>query len=101
VAEFTRRFRAEQNLPFPILSDVDLGYSLLLGLVFWVGPEVRRLYEELGVDLASFQRNTSFFLPIAAKFIVDVDGTIRAREVNVEFRQRMDPAAILAAVRAL
>ena len=101
VAEFTRRFRAEQNLPFPILSDVDLGYSLLLGLVFWVGPEVRRLYEELGVDLASFQRNTSLFLPIAAKFIVDVDGTIRAREVNVEFRQRMDPAAILAAVRAL
>lgn len=101
VAEFTRRFRAEQNLPFPILSDVDLGYSLLLGLVFWVGPEVRRLYEELGVDLASFQRNTSFFLPIAAKFIVDVDGTIRAREVNVEFRQRMDPAAILAALRAL
>lgn len=101
VAEFTRRFRAEQNLPFPILSDVDLGYSLLLGLVFWVGPEVRRLYEELGVDLASFQRNTSFFLPIAAKFIVDVDGTIRAREVNVEFRQRMDPAAILTALRAL
>lgn len=101
VAEFTRRFRAEQNLPFPILSDVDLGYSLLLGLVFSVGPEVRRLYEELGVDLASFQRNASYFLPIAAKFIVDVDGTIRAREVNVEFRQRMDPAAILAAVRAL
>lgn len=101
VAEFTRRFRAEQGLPFPILSDVDLGYSLLLGLVFWVGPEVRRLYEELGVDLASFQRNASYFLPIAAKFIVDIHGTIRAREVNVEFRQRMDPAAILAALRAL
>ncbi len=69
VAEFTRRFRAEQSLPFPILSDVDLGYSLLLGLVFWVGPEVRRLNEELGVD-RSFQRNASYFLAIAAKFIV-------------------------------
>ena len=101
VAEFTRRFRADQSLPFPILSDVDLGYSLLLGLVFWVGPEVKRLYDELGVDLASFQRNDSFFLPIAAKFIVDASGTIRAREVNVEFRQRMDPAAILAALLAL
>jgi hypothetical protein len=32
---------------------------------------------------------------------VDIHGTIRAREVNVEFRQRMDPAAILAALRAL
>ncbi|MGN6573837.1 MAG: peroxiredoxin-like family protein [Pseudolabrys sp.] len=101
VAEFTRRFRADQNLPFPILSDVDLGYALLLGLVFWVGPVVKRLYDELGVDLASFQRNDSFFLPVAAKFIVDAKGMIRAREVNVEFRQRMDPAAILAALRAL
>jgi len=101
VAEFTRRFRADQSLPFPILSDIDLGYSLLLGLVFWIGPEVKRLYDELGVDLASFQRNPSYFLPIAAKFIVDVNGTIRAREVNVEFRQRMDPAAILAALQTL
>jgi len=101
VAEFTRRFRADQNLPFPILSDVDLGYSLLLGLVFWVGPEIKQLYDGLGVDLARFQRNASYFLPIAAKFIVDASGTIRAREVNVEFRQRMDPVAILAALRAL
>jgi peroxiredoxin len=101
VADFTRRYRSEQGLPFPILSDVDLGYSLMLGLVFWVGPEVKRLYDELGVALAAYQRNASFFLPIAAKFIVDANGTIRAREVNVEFRQRMDPAAIVAALRAL
>lgn len=101
VADFTRHYRTEQGLPFRILSDVDLGYSLLLGLVFWVGPEVKRLYDELRVDLAKFQHNASFFLPIAAKFVVDAGGTIRAREVNVEFRQRMDPEAIMATLRAL
>lgn len=101
VADFTRRYRSEQSLPFPILSDLDLGYALMLGLVFWVGPEVKRLYDELGVALAAYQRNSSFFLPIAAKFIVGTDGTVKAREVNVEFRQRMDPAAIMAALRTL
>jgi len=101
VADFTRRYRAEFSLPFPILSDIDLGYSLQLGLVFWIGPEVKRLYDEIGVDLANFQRNASFFLPIAAKFVVDAGGIVRARDVNVEFRQRMEPAAILTALRAL
>lgn len=101
VADFTRRYRTERRLPFPILSDVDLGYSLSLGLVFWIGPEIKQLYDELGVELARFQRNASFFLPIAAKFVIDRSGTIRAREVNVEFRQRMDPAAIVTALRTL
>lgn len=101
VSEFTGSYRSGNALPFSILSDVDLGYSLLLGLVFWVGNDVKSLYDELGVDLGRYQGNRSYFLPIAAKFIVDRGGIVRAREVNVEFRQRMDPDAIIAALKAL
>ena len=96
VSEFTGSYRSRNALPFRILSDVDLGYSLLLGLVFWIGNDIKTLYDELGVDLGRYQGNRSYFLPIAAKFIVDQSGTVRAREVNVEFRQRMDPDAIVA-----
>lgn len=101
VSEFTGSYRSRNALPFRILSDVDLGYSLLLGLVFWIGNDIKTLYDELGVDLGRYQGNRSYFLPIAAKFIVDQSGTVRAREVNVEFRQRMDPDAIVAALRSL
>src|SRR3569833_501013 len=69
VSEVTRRYRTERGLPFPILSDIDLGYALQLGLVFWIGEDVKRLYDDLGVDLARFQGNASYFLPFAAKFI--------------------------------
>ena len=100
VAEFTGSYRSGNALPFSILSDVDLGYSLLLSLVFWVGNDVKSLYDDLGVDLGRYQGNRSYFLPIAAKFIVDQSGVVRAREVNVEFRQRMDPDAIIAALRS-
>ena len=100
-AAFTGPYIDENRLPFPILSDTDLGYSLMLGLIFWIGPEVQRLYEDLGVDLELYHGNRGAFLPIAAKFVVRPDGTIAARQVNVEFRERMEPEAMLAELRAL
>jgi peroxiredoxin len=41
-ATFTGDYAAQNKLPFPILSDMDLGYSLSLGLIFWVGAEIQR-----------------------------------------------------------
>jgi peroxiredoxin len=100
-ATFTDGYAAANALPFPVLSDIDLGYSLLLGLIFWVGPDIERLYREVGIDLERYQGNPGHFLPMAAKFIVGQDGLIKARQVNIEFRERMEPAAVLAALRAL
>jgi peroxiredoxin len=100
-ASFTGDYVSQNELPFPVLSDVDLGYSLSLGLIFWVGAEIRRLYEEAGVELEKYHGSQGHFLPMAAKFIVDRDGLVKARQVNIEFRERMEPEAILAALEAL
>src|SRR5262249_16206956 len=72
-----------------------------LGLIFWIGVEVRRLYEEAGIDLAKYHRVSGYFLPVAAKFVVGQDGLIKTRRVSVEFRQRMEPEAVVATLRAL
>jgi peroxiredoxin len=40
-------------------------------------------------------------LPVPATFIIDRDGVIRARFVNADWRVRMEPADIIAALRAL
>ena len=37
----TSGYAVQNDLPFPVLSDMDLGYSLSLGLIFWVGAEVQ------------------------------------------------------------
>jgi peroxiredoxin len=100
-ATFTDDYARLNRLPFPILSDMDLGYSLSLGLVFWIGTEVERLYQDIGIELERYQGNPGSFLPIGAKFIVGQDGLIKARQVNIEFRERMEPAAVLAVLRAL
>jgi peroxiredoxin len=100
-AAFTGDYASRNNLPFPILSDIDLGYALSLGLIFWIGPEVQQLYAEVGVDLDRYHGNRSPFLPMASKFIVGQDGLIKARQVNLEFRARMEPEAVLAVLRDL
>ena len=100
-AQFTGRYVAQNGLPFPVLTDIDLGYSLSLGLIFWLGGEVQRLYKDAGIDLEKYHGNQAYFLPMAAKFIVGRDGLIKARHVNVEFRERMEPQAIIRALRGL
>jgi peroxiredoxin len=100
-ARFTEAYAAQNSLPFPVLSDIDLGYSLSLGLIFWVGNEIQELYKQAGVDLEKYHGNQAYFLPMAAKFIVGRDGLVKARQVNTEFRERMEPKVIIAALREL
>lgn len=100
-AQFTADYAQANDLPFPVLSDIDLGYALSLGLIFWVGPEVQRLYREVGIALERYHGNDGYFLPMAAKFIVGQDGLVKARRVNIEFRERMEPEEIVATLQQL
>lgn len=100
-AQYTKRAIADNDVPFPILTDIDLSYALSLGLVFWIGSDMKKLYSDLGLDLAVFQGNRSYFLPIASKFVVGRDGLVKAREINLNFRERMEPTAIIAALENL
>ncbi|HZP78671.1 MAG TPA: peroxiredoxin-like family protein [Pseudolabrys sp.] len=100
-ARYTKAAARDSGFPFTILTDVDLGYTLSLGLIYWVGAELQELYAKAKVELDRFQGNQSYFLPIAGKFILDQGGTIRARQIDVDFRRRMEPQAILAALDSL
>jgi peroxiredoxin len=89
------------ELPFPVLSDVDLGYTLSLGLIYWVGTEVALLYQKLGIELERYHSNDHLFLPLAAKFVLAQDGSVVARYVNVEFRERTEPTRLVSDVRGI
>jgi peroxiredoxin len=100
-AEFTESYANKNSLPFPVLSDIDLGYALSLDLIFWVGDQIRDLYSQAGVELPKYHGNDGYFLPMASKFIVGRDGLVKARQVNIEFRERMEPGAIVAHLQKL
>jgi peroxiredoxin len=100
-AQFSKKMTADYSLPFHVLSDVDLSYALSLGLVYWIGPEMKAIYDKVGVDLADYQGNGNYFLPLAATFVVAADGTVADRHVDPDFRNRMDIDRMLAALAKL
>ncbi len=81
-----------------ILTDIDNGYALSLGLVMWVGETVKTLMQGHGYHLDAFHGNDGWFLPVPATFVIGRDSLVRARFVDPDFRTRMEIDDILAAL---
>ena len=95
---YADNLRNVRDLPFRVLTDLDLAYALTLGLVFWVGEKIKQTYQGFGIDLERFQGNGGWFLPIPATLVVGQDGLVKARFVDPDFRHRMAIEDILGAV---
>jgi peroxiredoxin len=98
---FTARLKHRSHAGFPILSDMDNGYALSVGLAISVGEEMRDLMSKRGRDLATYQGNDAWLLPIPATFVLDRDGIVRWRHVDADYRRRAAVEDLLAAVRAM
>jgi peroxiredoxin len=96
---YADQIREEAEGLFRILVDMDNGYAMSLNLVFWVGDEMRRFMSEASVDLAEYQGNDSWMVPVPATFVVGKDGVIRERFVDPDYRKRMTVETMLAAFR--
>jgi peroxiredoxin len=96
--KFVADFKSQSNLPFPILTDMDNGYALSLNLTIWVGAEMQTMMQ-VDRDLPTFQGNSAWMLPVPATFVVDRDGTIKARFVDPDYRKPVAIVDLLAALR--
>ena len=90
-----------KNLSYCVLSDADNGLGLQFGVVYRVPEAIRRLYLGCGLDLGARHGNVAWFLPIPATYIVGGDGVIRHAELELDFRRRMEPAAIIGVLREM
>lgn len=93
---------AKHELSFDVLSDVDQTVIDAYGLLYTVEGDTRDLMEHVfSRDLALENADGSWRLPIPATFVLDGDGIVRAAHVDADYRTRMEPADIVAAVAAL
>jgi peroxiredoxin len=98
---YTLLMKRETGAGYPILTDIDNGYALSLGLAIWVGDEMRAQMQSIGRDLGSSQGNDSWLLPIPAVFVVGRDGRVMARHVDPDYRRRMEIDDLVAALQAV
>lgn len=86
------------SLEFDLLSDLDQAVSRSWRLQFELPAELHDTYRSMGMALDEHNADGSWKIPIPATFVLDGDGVVRARHVDPNYRERMDPADVLAAL---
>ena len=87
-----------KKLEFPILTDKDNKFAKKLSLVFGVTPELKKIYEKFGIDLAKTQGNTDWNLPMPATYVVSKQGKVIYAFVDADYTQRASADDILQAL---
>jgi peroxiredoxin len=98
--KFAIWLKTQARAPFPVLTDMDNGYAMSVGLAIYVGDEVKHLMSSSGWNPAVSQGTDDWLLPIPATFIIGGDGVVHARFVDPDYRTRMAIEDLLAALRS-
>jgi peroxiredoxin len=92
----------KEKLEFPVLSDLGNQVARRYRLVFVMPWKLRLLYRFGGhINLAHYNGDRSWTLPMPGTFLLDRDRTVRAAFVQADYTLRMETAAMLAALERL
>ena len=94
---------AEKNaLELEVLSDVGNGVARRFGLVYRLDGELRSSYDgPFAIHLPDYDGDDTWELPLPATYVLDRGGTIRLAFADPDYTRRLEPAAILEALRGL
>jgi peroxiredoxin len=95
----TVALKAESGAQFPILSDMDNGYALSVNLAIWVDDLMASMIDAAGWNIPSYNGAEAWILPIPATLVLGSDGVVTARDIDPDYRRRMDLDELEAAVR--
>lgn len=91
----------EKELRFPVLSDQGNVVARQYGLAYSVGDAVYQTLHGVGIDLAAYNGDDSGELPLTGTFVIAPSGTVAWAATDANFKQRPDPADLLAALAAI
>ena len=95
------RAKQSRGLHYEVLSDVDNETAMQFGVVVNPPQSYRALLAGAGIDLAERHGNPGGFIPLPATFLIGQDGIVRASWIDLDVTRRVEPAAIIGAVRRL
>ncbi|WP_342051415.1 MULTISPECIES: peroxiredoxin-like family protein [unclassified Cupriavidus] len=91
----SRKSVRQNQLDFPVLSDVRGETGAAFGLRFALPDYLVALYQTLGNDLPAFNDDPSWTLPMPARYVIGQDGVVLYAEVNPDYTRRPEPADML------
>jgi peroxiredoxin len=91
----------KDNYPFEVLSDLDSTVMKAYHLYYELDPELVEVYRKHSLDVEAFNGPGRNVLPIPGTFIIDSNGLIRGMHADTDYKERMEPAAILGVLQKL
>jgi peroxiredoxin len=96
----SRKSVRQNQVAFPILSDANNDVAAAFGLRFALPDYLVDLYKKLKNDLPAFNGDSSWTLPMPARYVIGRDGQIVYAEVNPDYTHRPDPADMIPVLEA-
>jgi peroxiredoxin len=94
--------KIEDSLDLTILYDEDNAVARSFGLAYDFPKDLRDLYLDVfGNDIAKTNGVEAWQLPIPARYVIDVNGTIVDAEIDPDYRYRPEPGGIIAVLDRL
>jgi peroxiredoxin len=91
----------ENDLSFPVLSDIGSATARRYGIAFSLADELQTIYTRSGHAMPDKNGDASWILPIPATYVIDTNGAIVLAFIDVDYRNRLEPADIVAALESL
>lgn len=87
--------------PFEVLSDLDSSVMKAYRLYFELPPDLIKVYNNLGLDIVDYNGPGRNVLPVPGTFVIDRSGIVRAMHADTDYKERMEPAAIVETLSSL
>ncbi|MHC4475987.1 MAG: peroxiredoxin-like family protein [Planctomycetota bacterium] len=90
----------KHHMRYTLLSDSTVEAAKAFGIAFKLDDATLAKYAEYGIDLDDASGQSHHLLPVPSVFITDTAGTIKFQYVNPDYKTRLDPNTLLAALKA-
>jgi peroxiredoxin len=92
----------EKNaLAYAVLSDTGSKTALAYGVAFDLAAELRPIYTRFNHGLPEMNGDDGWKLPIPATYVISQDGVVTLAFVDVDYRNRLEPADVVTALNGL
>ena len=93
---------SEQNeLTIPILRDEGSTFAEQLGLRHALPDDLRSVYLEFGIDLDKSNGESSWTLPIPARYIINQQGKVTYARIDADYTKRPEPDETVKALQGM
>jgi peroxiredoxin len=90
----SRKAQRNNKLGFPIVGDRGGELAATFGIRWQLPEDLQAIQKKLGADLAAFNGEDSWTLPMPARYVIAQDGVIVYAEINPDYTRRPEPSDV-------